>query len=734
MSDLIGVSLTPTELRVSPGEGISAVIEVQNFGRVVDAYAIDIEGMASGWFTLQRDSVSLFPGDADSVGLTFHVPPGSEALAGAYRLRVMVSSSVFPGEETTVQNTVQVEPVRDYAARIRPELVAAPSGEYSISVTNTGNAEITLDLDGTDPEGLCRCSFNPNPLSVSPGETADAEALVKPRRRPLVEPARRYDLTLNLTPRQPGERTSLTARLEGSPYARKWYFPVALLVLLLLAWLSYSVYWFALERDDLTYLRQEKWNDFSEPTVVKHGHIGMFDFEIASTLHGRMPFPPPISIRGKVTWPEAGDMPPTVGMVIRNLEGNCWGPRMVDRTGETFQFPVHDGGTPCPNLEYGWLLMDVTQPQAPVPAEYVSGVPLTEYCVRNVESNPMAKFFKDGNFQTPYRLSGDYAGQQVSSPQAPVIQEQMWTIYVVNPHPEGQWPVPPEITVYLKAVGQVAHSWKKDKTYAVDRLELPHPQTVVPRLQCGWDTETEIPREDGGLEHGLLYVRRLNLSHRPTGDETGAEFVQDIGHYGCPMEREDALETRLRTLCGDVTWDRTSVESGDVTADNVFIILRHSLEEESRCWSRVERHSSPDSLGTPFTFDLVEDGRPCHEELADPEQTLWNLMNWNTFEPARYQGVQPLVKFCPHASGQALFDRHSGVPLPLPESWEQNRTPGWTFYILNPSSGAAPPRVTVKLKGDQFWKVELQELPNTTPGDTPLVPPGSSGCPDAAAN
>ena len=160
MSDLIGVSLTPTELRVSPGEGISAVIEVQNFGRVVDAYAIDIEGMASGWFTLQRDSVSLFPGDADSVGLTFHVPPGSEALAGAYRLRVMVSSSVFPGEETTVQNTVQVEPVRDYAARIRPELVAAPSGEYSISVTNTGNAEITLDLDGTDPEGLCRCSFN----------------------------------------------------------------------------------------------------------------------------------------------------------------------------------------------------------------------------------------------------------------------------------------------------------------------------------------------------------------------------------------------------------------------------------------------------------------------------------------------------------------------------------------------------------------------------------------------
>ena len=734
MSDLIEVTLTPIRLQAAPDEEIAASIEIQNLGRVVDAYTVEIQGLPAGWFGLQSSSVSLFPGDAEPVALAIHIPAGSEALAGSYEFTVRVSSSVYPGEETIVLQTLQVEEAAGYDARVRPELVAAPSGAYSIAVTNTGNTDITLDLDGTDPEGLCRCSFNPNPLTVAPGETGECAALVRPRRRPLVEPPRRYDLTFNLAARPPNERTSLSVRLEASPYARKWYFPVALLLLALLAWFSYSAYWFALERNDLTYLRGEKWDDFSEPSEVRHGHIELFEFELGSTQSGSLPLPPPVAIRGNITWPEASDTAPTVGVVVRSPEGHCWGPQIVDRTGEPFHFPVHDGGTPCHSLEYGWLLMDVSTPRVPIPAEYVTGAPLIEYCVRDVDQNPIVKFFQDGDFQTPYRLSADYTGQQVASPSQSPDRDQEWAIYVVNPHPPGQWPAPPELTVNLKAVGQEPHSWKKDRTYSVDRLELPHPRTAIPRLQCGWDSETDIPRDEGGLEHGVIYVRRLEITERPAEDATGAQSLEDIGHYGCPMQRDDATETHLRTLCGDVTWERTTAESEALTADSVFIILRHSLEEEAQCWSRVERHSSPDSVGSPFTFDLLEGGQPCPLELADPEQTLWNLMNWSTFEPARFQGVQPLVKFCSQEGGQTLFGRHSAVPLPLEESWEQNRTPGWTFYILNPSSDAAPPRVTVKLKGDQFWKVDLQDLPNTTLGDTPLAPPGSEGCPGPTAN
>ena len=728
MSDLIGVTLIPNQLHAAPGDEVSTVIEVQNVGRVVDSYAVALEGLPDDWFSLETDTVSLFPGDSESVSLEFHIPPGSQALAHPYDVTVRVTSSVYPEEETSVHFSLLVDSVSTFTAEVRPQLVAGASGKYTLFVTNTGNTETTLDLQGSDSEGRCRYSFSPNPLLIGPGESTESVALVKPGRRPFLEPPRRYDLTFTLTPRQVSERVALNARLEASPYARKWYFPVAIVAILLLAWLSYSVYWFALERDDLTYLRNEKWNDFSDPSEIRHGHIGLFGFELTSTQLGRIPSPPPVSIRGNVTWAEAVDTPPTLGIVVRNPSGQCWGPQMVDRTGEPFHFPVHDGGTDCPDLEYGWLLMDVTNPETPVPSVYAAAPPLTNYCVRDIEHNPVVKFFQNGDFQTPDRLSEDYSSRQKASQGPSATQDQRWTVYAINPHPEGQWPVAPEVVINLKAVSQEPHSWKKDKTFAVDRVEPPHPLTSVPRLQCGWDSETDIPREEGGLEHGLIYVRRLHISHRAPGGESDADFLEDTGHYGCPREREDALESGLRILCGDVTWDRTRTESGDMTADSVFIILRHSLDEEARCWSRVERHSPPDSVGTPFTFDLVSGGVPCHLELSDPEQTLWNLMNWSTFEPARYQGVQPLVKFCQGESGQALFDRHTAVPLPVAESWEENRTPGWTFYILNPSSDAPSPGVTVKLRGDQFWKLELQDLPNTTVGDTPLVPAGSEEC------
>ena len=214
MSDLIGVTMAPSQLRAAPGEEVQASIEVQNVGRVVDAYAVAVEGLPDDWYALEKDSVSLFPGDVEAVGLRFRIPGGSGALAGVYNMTVRVSSTVYPGEETAVQHELRVEPTADFVSTIRPELVAGPSGEYTITVTNTGNTETILDLGGTDAEGICRFSFIPNPLAMAPGEVVECKALVKPGRRPLLEPARRYDLTFTLTPRQISERATLSARLE----------------------------------------------------------------------------------------------------------------------------------------------------------------------------------------------------------------------------------------------------------------------------------------------------------------------------------------------------------------------------------------------------------------------------------------------------------------------------------------------------------------------------------------
>ena len=152
MSDLIGVTLNPEGLRVTPGDELRAVIEVQNAGRVVDAYSIEVQGLDPAWYSLGAPEVSLFPGDSETVDIVLRSPIGSDAAAGSYELTIRVTSSVSPSEETTVRTTLEVEPVYAFEPRVRPERVTGAVGAYSLTIANTGNAELTIDLEGSDPE------------------------------------------------------------------------------------------------------------------------------------------------------------------------------------------------------------------------------------------------------------------------------------------------------------------------------------------------------------------------------------------------------------------------------------------------------------------------------------------------------------------------------------------------------------------------------------------------------
>ena len=200
MSDLVGVVVAPEALSGPPGEQVTAQIQVQNFGRVVDAYSIEVQGLHPDWYELSADSVSLFPGDSGQADLVISIPAGSGATTGWYEFYIRVASGVFPGEETTLPQVVRVEPVSEYNARVRPELVEGRAGRFTLTIENTGNTEVILDLDGADPEGFCRFLFSENPAAVEPGATREVQVLTKPRRRPLVEPSRTHNLVFNLSP------------------------------------------------------------------------------------------------------------------------------------------------------------------------------------------------------------------------------------------------------------------------------------------------------------------------------------------------------------------------------------------------------------------------------------------------------------------------------------------------------------------------------------------------------
>jgi hypothetical protein len=91
------ITLTPSQVDIAPGSSPAEMaVSVRNGGPTVDQYGIEVEGLESGWYALDVQSLSLFPGDSFDGKLTLRVPPGSRPVAGAYPFTVHVRSRSNP--------------------------------------------------------------------------------------------------------------------------------------------------------------------------------------------------------------------------------------------------------------------------------------------------------------------------------------------------------------------------------------------------------------------------------------------------------------------------------------------------------------------------------------------------------------------------------------------------------------------------------------------------------------
>jgi hypothetical protein len=91
------VTLTPSQVDIAPGSQPGEIaLSVRNSGQSVDQYGIEVEGLEPGWYSLDVQSLSLFPGDSFDGKLAVQVPQGSNPIAGAYPFTVRVRSRSNP--------------------------------------------------------------------------------------------------------------------------------------------------------------------------------------------------------------------------------------------------------------------------------------------------------------------------------------------------------------------------------------------------------------------------------------------------------------------------------------------------------------------------------------------------------------------------------------------------------------------------------------------------------------
>ena len=746
MSETISVNLTPNVLEVMPGQEVQASVEVENRGHILDVYSIEVYGLGSSWIQLSERSFSVFPGDTATALLSFRPPGVNSTTAMTYEFTVAITSQYFPGEQVSKTGQLTVEPIYSFFHELRPSRVTGKEGRFTNTISNTGNAALNFAFHGDTPDGLCEFLVEPLPIMVPPQQSLEVQVRAKPTRRRWVGKNKTHNITFTITPEQTPQVATLAATLESLPRLRFWHFLLAALLLLLLLVLAYTGYWAAVEREDLTYLRQEIWPAQLETFGAAQGVVFPVLFYISPIEGVEEVEPLPLHLRARVQWPDTGDVPLSLALIIRDPHGNCWEHRHLARSAGLTQFPLFSGGTPCDSIEFDRMLLDhsdrpakpstyaplnVVVPSAVADHGHVHIEPVDQYCVR--EDSSVIFDGKNPRLAVAHGLSSD---EQID----------YWTLYVINNNDQQEYEEAPQVTVSLKASVLDKGSTVRDRNYELQVIAVPQAGTPVAASNAStcdieWDNNASVGT-DGKLIEGVIYVKSLEFCDRSepvcSPETQVTEYVREgeselhilAGHADPCLQSSlpnlDETEQQRPVpamVCGDVFWEKGQ----DDTGTSAFVILR---DTRGNCWTSLEGQTiAEEDQATPFAFEL-DTAQPCEEVLRD--EVLWYLVSWFPTDSdfplaAAYdRPVQPLVRLCrsDRGTGEAtlMFDTATVIPEVDPQSYPTT-TDAWHLFVINGSISAADvsaehefaPRVSLHIKSDQHWRATLKDPTHDEP-------------------
>jgi hypothetical protein len=220
MSANIVLSLSATKLEVAPGESVEATITIRNQSQIVDQFGIRIQGLDPTWWTLSTSSVSLFPGDQGEAKLTIHPPKEAESKAGSYSFQVRAVSQANAEEMTEEEAYLILRGFLVWDVEMSPTKVVGRSGTYRLTASNSGNTDITLILEGKDPEEALDYTFSHNKVTVPAGESALITLKVNPKKK---ERGKLYNFQVLVRPAEAKVSSKEAKTIDGQfEYQRRW--------------------------------------------------------------------------------------------------------------------------------------------------------------------------------------------------------------------------------------------------------------------------------------------------------------------------------------------------------------------------------------------------------------------------------------------------------------------------------------------------------------------------------
>jgi hypothetical protein len=222
------VEVSPRSATVTPGQPSLFTVLVFNNEPLISGHSLRVLGADATWASLDKQSLSLFPGASGVAVLSVTLPKGSPA--GPRRVSVEVRELTSPGSVEVVDLDLEVPSRRALTLKLSPPSVTAGRSASVVAfVDNAGNITEDVRFEGSDEEGKVAFKFTPTELRLAPGEAQPASVDLRAP-RPLVGSPRVRPFTLKALGGDLGQGAEVFGTFVQKPWLTRGY--VALVGLL----------------------------------------------------------------------------------------------------------------------------------------------------------------------------------------------------------------------------------------------------------------------------------------------------------------------------------------------------------------------------------------------------------------------------------------------------------------------------------------------------------------------
>jgi Fibronectin type III domain len=185
------ISIQPEHISAQPGDQVGLTVTVNNSGKEVEGYQIQVLGPLAGYAEVSPSDVSVYPGKEETATVAFSLPSGTLPPAGLQPFGVLAQSTVHERASAVAEGDIDVAEVMDLQANIKPGTSRGRwRGHHVIQISNAGNAPAQRQVKAYDQNAELRFYIRDPYVNIAPGGTATVGLSAGTRRPYLRGPQR----------------------------------------------------------------------------------------------------------------------------------------------------------------------------------------------------------------------------------------------------------------------------------------------------------------------------------------------------------------------------------------------------------------------------------------------------------------------------------------------------------------------------------------------------------------